>query len=138
MSKAITSASVKIRVPFHDIDIMQVAWHGHYVKYFEIARGELLDSIDYNFIQMKESGFFWPVIDMRVKFIKPARLGTVLDVQAKLVEYENRLKIDFLINDTESNQLLTKGYTIQAAVDAQSGELCLTSPRILLSKLGLS
>ena len=40
--------SVEIEIPFHDVDMMEVAWHGHYVKYFEIARCALLDQFDYN------------------------------------------------------------------------------------------
>ena len=25
-------AEVRLEVPFHDVDVMGVAWHGHYVK----------------------------------------------------------------------------------------------------------
>ena len=39
-------ATVQVKVPFHDIDIMEIAWHGHYVKYFEIARCELFEQLD--------------------------------------------------------------------------------------------
>ncbi len=49
-------AEVVIEIPFHDVDVMSVAWHGHYVKYLEIARCMLLDKIDYNYPQMRESG----------------------------------------------------------------------------------
>ena len=38
--------SVEIEIPFHDVDMMEVAWHGHYVKYFEIARCALLDQFE--------------------------------------------------------------------------------------------
>jgi acyl-CoA thioester hydrolase len=31
-------ATVAITVPFHDVDSIGAAWHGHYAKYFEIAR----------------------------------------------------------------------------------------------------
>ena len=31
-------ADVIIEVPFHDVDTMNVVWHGHYLKYFEIPR----------------------------------------------------------------------------------------------------
>lgn len=37
------TAEVEMTVPFHDVDMMEVAWHGHYVKYFELARCALLD-----------------------------------------------------------------------------------------------
>ena len=42
-------AEVEIEIPFHDVDVLGVAWHGHYVKYLEIARCALLDQIDYNY-----------------------------------------------------------------------------------------
>jgi acyl-CoA thioester hydrolase len=116
---------------------MAVAWHGHYVKYFEIARCALLDKIDYNYKEMKESGYSWPIIDLRIRFAKPARLGQTIEVVASLTEYELRLKIDYLIRDPVSGARLTKGHTIQVAVDQRSGELLLNSPRVLYEKLGL-
>ena len=42
-------ADVIIEVPFHDVDTMNVVWHGHYLKYFEIARCKLLDQFHYNY-----------------------------------------------------------------------------------------
>ena len=33
--KAVLSASATVEVPFHDVDAMNVCWHGHYLKYFE-------------------------------------------------------------------------------------------------------
>ena len=36
-------ASVRLKVPFHDVDTMQVVWHGHYLKYFEQARQVLAE-----------------------------------------------------------------------------------------------
>ena len=38
-----SEVTVAIAVPFHDIDSIGIAWHGHYAKYFEIARCALLD-----------------------------------------------------------------------------------------------
>jgi acyl-CoA thioester hydrolase len=29
---------VELDVPFHDVDLQRVVWHGHYYKYFEVAR----------------------------------------------------------------------------------------------------
>jgi acyl-CoA thioester hydrolase len=90
-------ASVIIKIPFYDVDVMSMVWHGHYVKYFEQARAALLDKIDYNYPQMLDSGYIWPVIDMRIKYIKPIRIGSSIKVQATLAEYENRLKIEYLV-----------------------------------------
>ena len=45
-------ATVEIRVPFHDVDGMQIVWHGHYYKYFEVARTKLLQPIGYDLNEM--------------------------------------------------------------------------------------
>ena len=130
-------AEVVIEIPFHDVDVMRVAWHGHYAKYMEIARCELLEKIDYNCPQMEDSGYAWPVIDMRVRYAQPLRFQQKVRVTASLVEWENRLKVNYLIADAESGQRLTKAYTVQVAVDVASGEMLYASPEILFRKLGI-
>lgn len=129
------SASIEIKAQFYHLDPMEVVWHGNYARFFEQARCELLDKISYNYPEMYESGYVWPIIDMRVKFVKPVKFAQVILVKATLVEYENRLKIDYLIMDKETGAKITKGYTVQVAVDRQSEEMCLASPEILKEKL---
>lgn len=131
-------SEVTVIVPFHDVDLMGVAWHGHYAKYFEIARCALLDQISYNYKEMQESGFAWPIIEMKLRYAKPARFGQKIAVRARLAEYELRLKIDYVIRDVESEERLTKGHTIQVAVDARTEELMMASPPILYEKLGIA
>ncbi|CAJ1906648.1 acyl-CoA thioesterase [Aeromonas jandaei] len=132
------SAEVDVTVPFHDVDMMAVAWHGHYLRYIELARCALLDRIDYNYPQMEASGYLWPVIDVRMKYIAPLRFGQTVRVRATLVEYQHRLKIDYLLYDPQSGKRTSKGYTVQVAVSKQSGEMCLASPLVLLDKLEVS
>ncbi|WP_429210074.1 acyl-CoA thioesterase [Aeromonas veronii] len=132
------SAEVDVTVPFHDVDMMAVAWHGHYLRYIELARCALLDRIDYNYPQMEASGYLWPVIDVRMMYIAPLRFGQTVRVRATLVEYQHRLKIDYLLYDPQSGKRTSKGYTVQVAVSKQSGEMCLASPQVLLDKLGVS
>ena len=92
-------ADIIVEVPFFDVDPMGVAWHGHYVKYCELARCALLETFDYNYRQMQESGYAWPVIELKLRYARPARLGQKLRVRATLREYELRLKIEFSITD---------------------------------------
>lgn len=131
------SAEAIIEIPFHDVDAAEIAWHGHYVKYFEIARCKLLDKIDYNYPQMKASGYFWPIIDINLRYIQPARFSQQICVKAKLVEWEHRLNIKYLITDVETGKRLTKGYSVQVAVEIKSGEMLLASPGVLYQKLGI-
>ena len=129
------SAAVDVEVPFHDVDAMQVAWHGHYLKYFELARCALLRRFDYDYPQMQASGYLWPIVECHLKYIRPARYRQNLSVQATLLEYENRIKIAYQIRDRETGERLTKGYTVQVAVDAATRELQFVSPPVVFRNL---
>jgi acyl-CoA thioester hydrolase len=98
----------------------------------------LLDTIDYNYTQMKASGYAWPVIDMHLRYVDSARFGQRLKVRAEIAEWENRLKIDYLITDAASGHRLLRGSTTQVAVDIATREMCFVSPAVLLQKLGIS
>ncbi|WP_151960510.1 acyl-CoA thioesterase [Acinetobacter bereziniae] len=128
-------ADVIIDIPFHDVDTMNVVWHGHYLKYFEIARCKLLDQFDYNYNQMKDSGYAWPVIESYVRYAQGIIFGQRIRVRAILKEWENRLKIEYQIFDAESGQRLTKGFTSQVAVEIATREMCFQSPKVLLDRL---
>ncbi len=130
------SAEVTLTPAFHDIDPMEVVWHGHYVKYFELARCALLQSIDYDYPQMRDSGYAWPIVDLRAKYVRSARYGQALVVRATLVEWENRLKIDYQVRDAGTGDVLTRATSIQVAVDLATGEMCFASPAALLERLG--
>lgn len=126
---------VIIDVPFHDVDSMNVVWHGHYLKYFEVARCELLTAFDYNYNQMRESGYAYPVVESHIRYVHGIVFAQKIRVRATLAEWENRLKIDYIIFDNATGKRLTKGHTVQVAVNMDSRELCLVSPPILLDKL---
>jgi len=122
---------------FHDCDAMQVVWHGHYFKYLEIARCALLQRFDYDYPQMHASGYMWPIVDTRVKYIRPLLYAQPVIVAARISEWENRLKMDYEIRDAASGEVLTRAHTIQVAVDAASGEMRYQCPPVLWERLGV-
>jgi len=128
-------AEVEIQVPFHDVDGMHVVWHGHYYKYFEVARTKLLQSIDYDVHEMKASGYSWPIIETFCKYVQPMLYNQLIQVGAKIQEYENRLKIIYRISDAKTGEKLATGHTTQVAVDMKNNEMCFVSPKILLKKV---
>lgn len=131
------SIEIDLSPAFHDCDPMHVVWHGNYFKYLEIARCALLQRYDYDYPQMLESGYLWPVVDARVKYIRPLLYQQPLRVRARIVEWENRLKIDYEIRDAASGQRLTRAHTIQVAVDAASKEMLYQCPPVLWQRLGV-
>lgn len=130
-------AEVELTVPFFDIDMLGIAWHGHYCKYIEIARCAMLDKINYGYMVMRATGYVWPIVDIQLRYVRPARFEQRIRVSAELVEWEYRMKIKYLICDAESGEVLAKGHTVQAAVDSASGEMSYASPAVFLDKLGI-
>jgi acyl-CoA thioester hydrolase len=126
---------IEISVPFHDVDVMEIVWHGHYVKYFEIARCALLQSIGYDYPQMKASGFAWPVIDLHIRYPRPARYGQTLKVRAMIREYDTRLRIAYVIRDAATGERLTKGSSVQVAIDMRTREMQYTAVPALVARL---
>lgn len=135
MSKALPQAEIELEVSFQDLDPMQVVWHGNYFRYFEAARAKLLRMIDYDYPEMSASGYSWPIVDTRVRFVQALQYRQKVQVQAEMVEWENRLKIDYLISDRDSGKRLTTGYTIQCAIDMRSLELQLVTPEVFRQRL---
>jgi acyl-CoA thioester hydrolase len=131
------AAEIELTPAFHDIDPMEVVWHGHYMKYLELARCALLQRFDYDYPQMRESGYAWPIVDLRAKYVRSARFGQKLKVRAEIVEWENRLKIDYRVSDAATGEVLTRAHSIQVAVDMRTGEMCFVSPPVLLERLGV-
>ena len=129
------SADAVITVQFYDLDPMDVVWHGNYARFLEQGRCALLDRIGYNYAQMRESGYAWPIVDMRIKYVRPIRMAERIVVTASLLEYENRLKLDYRIRRQTDGAVLTKAQTVQVAVHMATGEMLLESPPILFEKI---
>ncbi|WP_430388790.1 acyl-CoA thioesterase [Dyella sp. 20L07] len=130
-AKGVLRVDTEVLVPFFDVDSMDVVWHGHYVKYLEVARCALLDVVGHNYTQMKAAGYVWPVIDIQLRYVQAARFGQRLTVCADLVEWRNRLKVHYLIHDSVTGERMTRASTVQVAVNPQ-GEMQLVSPQVFI------
>lgn len=124
-----------IEVPFYDVDSYRIVWHGSYVKYFEMARCQLLEKIHFTYDDMEATGVFYPVIDLQIKYIQPLRFKQKFTISATIVEWEHRLKIKYLITDKKTGERITKGHTVQAAVEMPEQKMLLVSPDSLVKKI---
>ncbi len=122
------SAEVSLEIPFHDVDSMQIVWHGHYIKYFEIARTALMRLARMDAPDMARTGCGWPVVTCEVKYLRPLRYGQQVKVIATLEEFESRLAVGYVIRDAATGERLTKGRTVQLAVDMATGQVQFETP----------
>lgn len=131
----VLSAEVMITTAFQDADPMGVVYHGNYFRFFEKVRHEMLEKIGYSYRDMMASGYVWPIIDTRVKYVKSIPYDHKIRVEATLTEWENRMRVDYVIYDAETNVRMTKAHTMQVAVSIETEEMCFVSPRVFTDKV---
>lgn len=122
--------SLELDVPFFDVDSLFIVWHGHYVKYFEMARCAFLAEIQHDYNVMRETGFAYPIVKLDVKYIKPATFGQKIRVEMAVVEFESCLKVNYTITDVKKGTKLTQASTTQVAVRIDNGEMQFQTPDV--------
>ena len=128
-------AQAEVPVEFFDLDPLRIVWHGNYLRYFEAGRRALLEKIDYNYEKMEESGYAFPVVEISAKYTGSLQAKDIAVVKAILVEYENRIKMQFEIRSKKTGQVTTKGFSTQMAFDIKAMESCFVCPKILIDKV---
>jgi acyl-CoA thioester hydrolase len=133
--KALVVEEVRIAPQFYDLDPMNIVWHGNYARFFEIARTALLQRIGYGYEAMVAGGHAWPIVDMHMRYYRPLRLAQPAVIAAGLVEWENRLKVNYLIRDEKSADKLTKGHTVQVALEIKTERMLWETPAVFRDRL---
>jgi acyl-CoA thioester hydrolase len=125
---------VELEVPFHDVDLLQVVWHGHYYRYFDVARTKLLRSLDLDAGAVIGERYLLMVSDSSCRHIHPLKYGDRFEVAAWLHDIENRLCIDFEIRNLASRQRCARGRTVLVSLDLE-GRLLMKTPRAILERI---
>jgi acyl-CoA thioester hydrolase len=76
-----TVVRMQLRVRFHELDPNGHVNHGVYANYLETARIELLESLGFGPAVMAERGVHMVVVELRLRFRRPAGAGDELTVE---------------------------------------------------------
>ena len=128
MKKIVTKT--KIRIPFYDVDPMQVVWHGNYVKYLEVARCDFFRKLKYTYDDMKNDGIMYPIAKMDMKYIKSAKFDEDLIVECILKELEPAIIIKY--NIYSNDEKIFTSNTMQMGVNFNTGETLYQAPEKLV------
>jgi acyl-CoA thioester hydrolase len=126
--------SVELEVPFHDVDMLHVVWHGHYLKYFEIGRTALFRKYDIDGQRLLETGHGLLVIESKCRHTFPLRFGERFRVGAAFRDVDYRLLVDFEIHNLTQDRRCAYGHTSLATVDLQ-GHLLLRTPDVIVRRI---
>jgi acyl-CoA thioester hydrolase len=125
---------VELEVPFHDVDALRLVWHGHYFKYFEIARTKLLRGIGLDAGDLIGPRYRFLVTESHCRHARRLEYAERFEVAAWIREFEHRVWIDFEIMSIDHQHRCARGYTVLASVDAE-GQLLLRTPAAIRERI---
>lgn len=134
MSERRLETSVDHEVPFHDIDITNRVWHGHYYKYLELARTALFRRCNLEDRSLVPGRFSFYVIETRCRYVSPLRYGERIRISAWFRETERRLSIAYEITNLAHERRAARGLTALAIVDVD-GTLRTKTPEPILERI---
>jgi len=105
-----------VRVRYGEVDRMGVVYHAHYLAYFEQGRTEFLRAQGSTYREVEEGGTLLVVVDVGIRFLRPARYDDLLRVRTRLAEARGaRLRFEYEL--LRGDDLLATGHTTLAATD---------------------
>lgn len=131
------SHEIELSVPFHDLDPMQIVWHGNYFKYFDQARFALFHQVGIDLYQyFKETHCLFPIVKTSTKHIIPLRYRDLFHCRATVAEAQAKIVIDFEIRRLPGGEVCTRARSEQVAVRHPEMEMEFQIPADVRRALG--
>ncbi len=103
-----------VRVIYGDTDAAGIVYYGHYLRWFEVGRAELMRGKGFSYRDTMEHGILLPVIEAGAAYHSPARYDDVLHIFAEVRSVRGvRLTFGYRI-EREDGTLLVTGHTVHA------------------------
>lgn len=131
------SIDIEMKVSFHDLDPLQIVWHGNYMKYFDVARFGLFKSVGIDlYAYMLEKKMVFPVTRSAVKHILPLRAFDRFACRARVTEAQYKIGMNFEIRKDNGLTVCAKGSSEQLAVRFPEMEMDYAIPDDIRVALG--
>jgi acyl-CoA thioester hydrolase len=103
----------QLRVRYGETDQMGFVYYGVYAQYYEVARVEAMRSLGIHYASIeKEHGIWLPVMEMHVRFIRPARYDDLLSIYTTIPSLPDK-EIRFRYEIKNEQGLLLNGAIVQ-------------------------
>jgi acyl-CoA thioester hydrolase len=119
----------EVTVRFNEADPLGIVWHGHYVRYFEDGREAFGKHYGISYLDFYAQGLVIPIVSVHCDFKKALRYGDTIVVETTYIPTPAaKLKFEYKIRETKTNDLVAVGNSVQVFTDIKSFQLQLTTP----------
>jgi acyl-CoA thioester hydrolase len=106
------------RVRYRECDPMGVAYHTHFLDYFEEARTEALREAGLAYKALEASGVIMPVVEASVRYLGPAHYDDLLEIETVIEGPPRaRVPIGYSVRRADEGALLATGRVVLCFVD---------------------
>ena len=109
---------VHVTVRYAETDMMGIVYHGNYLPWFEIGRTTLLKDHGIPYRELEAAGYRLPVLEVDVKYLKPAFYDDTLTIVTTLGE-KPVFRIQLAYEVRRGDELLATGHTAHAFIDRE-------------------
>lgn len=128
--------TIELDVPFFDCDPLGVVWHGHYFKYFDMARTAMLAPLGLDGPELVATGHRMFITDSRCRHVQPLRYRDRVRVRAWIREWEIRLYVAYEVTNLTTARSAARAHTVLVITD-DAGKLLYEMPQVLRARLGV-
>ena len=127
------TVTTRHRVKFFDTDVMGVAHHANYIKWFETGRVEFLRAVGVDLNELMSDGILFPIIAIDAKFHAPAKFDDELEIETTGEALTKaKMKFNYVIRRRGEEKILAEGTSTN--VFTNGGKIC-RLPEKYFSKL---
>ena len=107
-------ASVSVR--YAETDMMGVVYHGSYLPWLEIGRTQLLKDHGVPYRVLESDGFFLPVVEVSLRYLRPAKYDDEVVVTTVLREKPSlRIRMEYELHRGE--ELIATATSLHVFID---------------------
>lgn len=100
------------KAQYYETDQMGVIHHSNYIRWFEEARGDLMEQFGLPYKGMEEAGIICAVIEVNVKYHSMVRFDDTVNIKANITQYNGvTMKVFYEIKDKDSGEMRCTGET---------------------------
>lgn len=121
----IITRRTEVEVEFHQVDMMQVVHNSHYLRWFELGRMQILESI-LPLSWAVTNRVATPVVRNECDYLWPAVYGDKLIITTrhrKVTHYDGRFRFEHSIAHSGTKRELARGKTEVTVVDLHGHQL---------------
>ena len=129
---------IDLDVQVFDTDCFGVMWHGAYIKWLELGRVKLMESLGLRLSRPEETeGYIYPVVEQRLRFRAPALYQNHLTLTTRLVVDGFKLHFHQEFFSVEQQKVTLEADTLVMVCD-MNWKLQRRIPAFLLEKLAVA